>query len=94
METMDTNLAQPYEGSVCSEDSRDSHVRPSNFDVVATHDANCKDEILEAPETNAMKSMMEQQSNNGDGNDGDRFINSSVGKKESFMSNSHVRDTD
>ena len=95
---MDFSLAQPCEEPICSEDSRDSNVDPSNSDVDASHDANCKDETLDAPETNAMKTILEQQFNDGDGNgngvnDGDRFTNLSVGNKGgSLLSNSHVRD--
>ena len=97
---MDSNLAQPCEKAISSEDSRDSNVGPSNLCMegsLPAHDVNFEDENLDAPETNAIETTMEKQSNDGDGkgiNDGDRFINSSVGKKESFMSNSHVRDTD
>ena len=78
METMDSNLAPPCKKTICSEESRNRNVGPNNFDVVATHVADWKDETLDAPEMNAMKSTMGQQSNNGDGSDGDRFTNLSV----------------
>ena len=58
---------------------------------MAMHEANCKDETLDAPELNAMKNMMEPQSNNGDGNDGDRFVSSNVGKKKELLENRHLR---
>ena len=92
---MDSNLAQPCKKAICSEDSQDSNVVPSNSDVKALHDINCEDENLDAPETNATEIIVEQQSNDGDGagiNDGDRFINSSVGNEKGIMQNSHVRD--
>ena len=43
-------MAQPCEEPICSEDSRDSNVGPSNLDVDASHDVNCKDETLDAPD--------------------------------------------
>ena len=50
---MDSNLAQPCEEPISSEDSRDSNVGPNNLDVDASHDINCKDENSDAPEMNA-----------------------------------------
>ena len=95
---MDSNSAQPCKKAIGSEDSRDNNVAPSNSDVKALHDVNCEDENLDASETNATEIIMDQQSNDGDGkgiNDGDRFMNSSVGnKEESLKSNSHVVTTD
>ena len=78
---MDSSLDSSNEKAICSEDSRDSNVGPSNSDVEASHDVNCKDENLDASETTVTEIIMEQQSNDGDGkgiNDGDRFINSSI----------------
>ena len=91
---MDSNLAQPCEKAISSEESRDSNVGPCNSDVDASHDLNCKDETLEAPKTSAMETTMEKQSNDGNGNeiiDGNRFTNLNVGKKEGIMTNRHLR---
>ena len=63
---MDSSLAQPCKEPIYSEDSRNSNVGPSNFDVDVSHDANCLDETLEAPEMNAIKTIMEKQSNDGE----------------------------
>ena len=94
---MDSNLAQPWEKAVSSDDSRDSNVDPNNSDATVlqtAHHVNCEDEKnSDAMKTNAMEITMKQQSNNGYGegiNDGIRFGNSSEGMKESFMINRHL----
>ena len=92
MDTMDSKLAQPCKEAICSEDSRDTNAEPNNSCLEGSqpaHYVNCEDEKnSDASEMNAMKITMEKRSNDGDGNginDGDRFINSSVGNKEGYL---------
>ena len=97
MDSMDSNLAPPCKKAICSENSRDSNVDQINSFVEGSqpaHNVNCKGEKNSAaPKMNAMKITMEQQSNDGNGNgtiEGERFVDSSVGKMEELQSNRHL----
>ena len=97
MDTMDSKLAQPCKEAICSEDSRDTNAEPNNSCLEGSqpaHYVNCEDEKNpDAPEMNAMKITMEQQSNDGIGNgtiDGERFVDSSIGKMKELKTNRHV----
>ena len=60
-----------------------SSISPRESQVALSH-GNCEDELQEAPEIGKTETTMEEQSNNGNGtgiNDGDRFINSRLGKQ-------------
>ena len=79
---MNSNLAQPCEKTVSSEDSRDSNVGPNNSCVKGSqpaHHVNCEGEKnLDAMKMNPMETTMKQQSNNGYGtgiNDGRKVGN-------------------
>ena len=97
MDSMDSNLAPPCKKAICSENSRDSNVDQINSFVEGSqpaHNVNCEGEKNSAaPKMNSMENGLKQQSNDGNGNgtiEGERFVDSSVGKMEELQSNRHL----
>ena len=95
---MNSKTISSAKSSISSKKFRDSNVEPINSCLsaqLALSHVNCEDKIREAPETGKTETTVEKQSNDGNEagiNDGDRLINSRVGKKTEFTLNNHVRD--